>query len=202
MSQEVWSTLQNISSEIWSAIHWMLGLDAQKLAFWQMALRAVLIYAVSLLMIRLPSARRFLGNQAAFDVIFGIIFASVMSRGLSASEPFFETLGAGVVLVSLHWLIAIIGFYSDRFAKVVKGNALPLIQDGEIQWDNLRQTQISKTDLIETLRSGAKLIETSGVKQAYLERSGDISVIPQVDEPQVIEINVQAGVQTVQIKLK
>jgi uncharacterized membrane protein YcaP (DUF421 family) len=200
--QEVWQGLQSVLGEVWLAVHWMLGLDVQTLTLWQMASRALIVYAAALLMVRLPSSKRFLGKHATFDVIFGIIFGSVLSRALSASEPFFETLETGFLLVSLHWLLAIIAFHSHRFAMLVKGNELTLIQDGEIQWDSLHQSQISKMDLTEALRANAKLCEPSEVKVARLERSGDISVIPRAHEPQVIEIMVEAGVQTVRIKLE
>src|SRR3712207_8480435 len=48
----------------------------------QMALRTVLVYAVTLLLIRLGS-KRFLSEATAFDVIVGIMLGSVMSRAIN-----------------------------------------------------------------------------------------------------------------------
>src|SRR3712207_2674847 len=97
----------------------------------QMALRTVLIYAVTLVIIRLGS-KRFLSEATAFDVIVGIMLGSVMSRAINSSAPLFPTLGAGVVLIGLHWLFAIVAFRTDWFGFVVKGKPVLLIKDGQI----------------------------------------------------------------------
>ncbi|GAA6618820.1 hypothetical protein NUACC26_046320 [Scytonema sp. NUACC26] len=49
--------------------------------------------------------------------------------------------------------------------------------------------------------SNAHLSAPSFVKIARLERSGQISVMPAAREPHVIDVKVEKGVQTVQIKL-
>ena len=53
-----------------------------------------------------------------------------------------------------------------------------LVRDGEIQWDAMRQGHISEKDLVEALRTNGKLTDAHNVQLAYLERSGDISIIP------------------------
>lgn len=199
MIQEV---LAHRVQEVLLGIHWVLGLDVERLTLWQMALRALIIYLAALTMVRLGGGQRFLGKHAAFDVILGIIFGSVLSRAVEGSTPFFETLGAGLVLISLHWLFAVIALRFHQFGRVVKGIPYPLIQDGEIQWDRMNKNYISKEDLIEALRSNAHVSNPSEVKLAHLERNGTISVIPDNHQPRVIEVKVEPGVQTVRIKLE
>lgn len=125
----------------------------------------------------------------------------MLSRAVSGSTPFFVTLGSGAVLVTLHWLFASIALHSHQFGMLIKGNAQPLIQDGEIQWDRMYQSYISKEDLIEALRTSAHLSNSNEVETAHLERDGTISVVPRNHEPRIIEVTVEAGVQTVRIKL-
>ena len=44
-----------------------------------MALRTVIVYAITLLIVRAGN-KRFIGESTAFDVILGIMLGSIMSR--------------------------------------------------------------------------------------------------------------------------
>ncbi len=46
-----------------------------------------------------------------------------------------------------------------------------------------------------------KLSDPAKVKEAHIERSGDLSVIKQDEPPRVVEVRVQDGVQTARIEL-
>src|SRR3954453_1049103 len=64
--------------------HWLqlalgIGLDNQEMTFWQMALRAVIVFMVPLAMVRLGK-KRFMGEATAFDVILGIMLGSIVSQ--------------------------------------------------------------------------------------------------------------------------
>ena len=91
---------------IWDQIEVVLGYnrDVGDVNALQMALRTVLIYAVSLVLIRFGS-KRFLSQASAFDVIVGIMLGSVMSRAINSSAPLVPTVAAGAVLVGLHWFV-------------------------------------------------------------------------------------------------
>lgn len=162
--------------EIGEGINWLLGLDADTLTVWQMSLRAVIVFIVGIAMVRIGE-KRFLGKNSAFDVLLSIIVGSVLSRAITGSTAFFPTLAASIVLVGMHWLFAVIAFRNDKFATLIKGNERVLIRDGEIQWSAMRKSHIGERDLLAALRSEAKLTDPSEVKEARLERNGDISVI-------------------------
>jgi uncharacterized membrane protein YcaP (DUF421 family) len=189
--------------ELWQAINSALGLDqtGEHLNWLQMTLRAVVIYIISLAYVRMGE-KRFIGRFAAFDVILGIIFGSVMSRAINGSADFVSTLAAGLALMALHSLVAAIGFRSHWFSDLTKGKSYPLVKDGEIQRDGMRDAHLTERELEEQLRLQAKLTDVSEVKEAYFERSGHISVIPRKGEPQVLEVAVADGVQTVRLKLE
>ncbi len=186
---------------LWSGVGWALGLDGEDSAMGQMALRAVVVYVAALAMVR-AGEKRFLGKNTAFDVILAIMFGSVVSRTITGSSPFIPTLAAGMVLVGLHWLVAVITFRSDRWGDVFKGTTRVLIRDGQIQWEAMRKSNITEQDLVGALRAGAKIADPQAVEVAYLERSGDISAIPRQPPPQVIEVAVHEGVQTVRIEIQ
>lgn len=187
--------------EGWPVIGELLGLGADSIAVWQMALRAIVVYLAAIVLVRLGE-KRFLGKYAALDVILGFMLGSVLSSAITGSAPFFETiLGGALVLVSMHWLFAVLSFRSDPFGDLVKGTARVLVRDGQIDWDSMQSGHISRNDLLAALRANGQLDEVGKVKEARLERSGDISVLQREREPRVIEVAVADGVQVVRVEL-
>ena len=187
--------------DFWLAIVWALGLEAERLTLWHMALRAVVVYVAALIMVRLGE-KRFFGKNSAFDIILGIVFGSVVSRAINGTAEFFPTLGAGLALIGLHWLFAFVAFRHSRFGTLIKGSPRTLVEDGKILWDALRASDLSEDDLRSALRLQANLENLEEIRQARLERSGNISVIKKASEPKVVDIQVTEGVQTVRIKLE
>ncbi len=186
---------------IWEGIAQALGLGVEDLGAWQMALRALVVYIATLLMVRLGE-KRFLGKNTAFDIILGIILGSVVSRAINGSAPFFPTLVAGFVLVGLHWLFSVLSFRSDHFGTLIKGSTRTIVKDGEIMWTAMRKSHLSKDDLLGALRTEASISAPEEVKEARLERSGKISVIRHDRQAKVVETFVADGVQIVRIEIE
>lgn len=188
--------------EVLSFIYNVIGVGNDDLTVWQVGLRAFLIYLTAILLVKFGE-KRFMGKSTAFDMILGIILGSVLSRAITGNASFFNVIGAGVILVGIHWLFAFGSYYSDWLGSLVKGNARILVKDGEIQWDNMRKSHISRKDLEMALYSNGKVTDPSQVKVARFERSGDISVIPREKQKKisVVEITVHEGVQKVRLEL-
>jgi uncharacterized membrane protein YcaP (DUF421 family) len=153
-----------------------LGLEPKELTFLQISLRGVIIFAATLVMVRL-SSKRSLSEKTAFDAVLIVIIASVLARAINGSAPFFQTLGTGFVLVVLHRLLGAAAYYSHGFGILIKGRAAVLVQNGKLQHENMRLNQISEHDLEEDMRLDAKTEDLSKIKVARVERSGDISFI-------------------------
>jgi len=188
--------------EIWRNLGELIGAGSDSLTVWQMGLRALIIYIIAILLIK-AGDKRFMGRNTAFDMILAIILGSVLSRAVTGNAPFLPTVGASVLLVAFHWLFAVASYYSDWFGTLTKGRASTLVKDGEIQWDNMRKSHISRKDLEMALYSNGRVTDIGKVKVARFERSGDISVIPRdrKREPHILEVSVREGVQTVRIEL-
>ena len=187
----------------WDAIQTVLGLerDIADVDPAQMAVRTVIVYAVTLTLVRLGS-KRLLSKATAFDFIVAIMLGSVMSRAINGSAPFFATLAAGALLLGLHWLLALLAFKTDWFGSIVKGERVLLIKDGQVQQEGVRRASITEADLDQALRLQTGQADPSRVERAYLERNGQISVIPYPREPRVLSVSVENGVQTVRIELR
>jgi uncharacterized membrane protein YcaP (DUF421 family) len=100
-----------------------------------------------------------------------------VSRAITGNAPSFPALAAGLVLVLLHWLFAAIAFRSHGFGTLVKGRERLLVRDGEVLWDEMRKSHVTAHDLGEALRQGGKKPDVSRIREAHLERNGDISLV-------------------------
>lgn len=189
--------LQNL----WEAIQAIFGIGdyAAHAGPIQIVLRTTLVYGVTLAIVRLGS-KRFLSKATAFDVIVAIMLGSIMSGAIDGSSPFLPTVLAGAVLLGLHWLLGVLAFHTDWLGNVIKGNRVLLIKDGQIQWDGMRGSSISRADLGQALRQQTKHDDPSKVRRAYLERDGSIGVEPYQQEPRVFTVSVEDGVQTIRIE--
>lgn len=187
----------------WNDFVWLIGgneIDA-KLAVWQVILRTIIIYIAALLIIRFGK-RRFMGSYSSFDILLGFVIGSILSRGITGAIRFIDMFFAVVVLVALHWLISIISFYSRRFSKIIKNTPRKLIVGGEIQKDAMRKSKIGKNDLLEAVREEVHIDSLDKVETAYLERDGNITVIPKDSKPHLVEVKVEEGVQTIKIVIE
>jgi uncharacterized membrane protein YcaP (DUF421 family) len=187
-------------------IRWALGMGVPSgdLTTLQVCLRALLIYFVGLLLLRLDQ-NRFLGKATAFDILLGFILGSLLSRAVNGSAPLAPSLVGATVLIALHRGLATLTLRYQRLARVMKGRPEALVLDGEIVWPTMRRYAISRGDLEEALRLKAHLDDPSQVREARFERNGEISVLPghqkKREKPRVVEVAVREGVQTVRIML-
>lgn len=157
----------------------LLGLELQPkdLAFGQIASRGLVVFIVSLIAVRCGD-KRFLSKITAFDAILGFILASMLARAVNGSAAFWPTLGGGFILIALHRLIAFFSRRSHAFGNLVKGNSELVIQDGIVVERGMRKNDLSDHDLSEALRLNGQVERADQVRIAYVERSGEISVVP------------------------
>src|SRR3954471_1426725 len=185
---------------LWEGLRWALGVDAGPRSYnlLQVSLRALLVYLVGLLIVRL-GRNRLLGRQSSFDIVLGFVLGSVLSRAINGSAHILATFGSTLVLVLAHRLVAAIAFRSHGFGAIFKGEPYRLIQDGRIDWEQMRKEHISERDLEEALRQHARTADEKGIAEARLERNGEISVVERPREARVVEIRIAEGIQTVRI---
>lgn len=195
--------MENALADIQELLNQAFGLDQDpaEVLYWQLILRALLMYLVALALIRAGKSRLF-GKNAAFDVILGVILGSVLSRGINGVAPFFGTMALGVALIALHWLLGHFAFRYSYLGKIVKGEPVELARDGLLLYESMRQNGISEKDLLAAMRMRGQTEELSQVLAATLEPSGNISIVLKEKTPQVVEVEVQEGVQKIWIAFK
>src|ERR1043166_3065983 len=156
----------------------LLGLSTEPryLTFGQMALRGIVIFVATLVMVRL-STKRSLAEKTAFEAVLLVIIASVLARAINGSAPFFATLGTGLILVLLHLILSLVAYHSHFFGTLIKGKPAVIVRDGQLDRRAMHRNHISEHDLEEDLHLNAGMEDVSKIKIARVERSGDISFI-------------------------
>src|SRR5215471_649743 len=163
---------------LWNCFETFLGLgvEPKDLTFVQISLRAIIVFLVTLITMRLGH-KRSLSRKTPFDAVLLVILAAVLSRAVNGSATFFATLGGGVVLVLLHRVFAFLTFYSHRFGILVKGRPDVIVRNGECDVAMMWRNHVSTHDLDEDMRLNAHTDDLSDIRVARVERSGDISFI-------------------------
>lgn len=166
----------------------------------QAAARAIVVYFVGLLIVRVGKSR-LIARITSIDVILGFILGSLLARGITGSASISGTIAASVAVVACHSFFTYLAFRWHAFGTLLKGRYLrPLVIDGKFEYVNMRRSHLSEHDVMEEVRLKG-IHDISQVAHAYKERNGEVSVIPQKPKSQVIDVAVRDGVQTVRIEL-
>lgn len=188
--------------QLWEGLSWALGLDTvspRDYNLLQSCLRALVVYVAGMAVLRIGEHRS-VRRGGIFDVVLAFILGSVLSRAINGTATLLPTVGVTVVLVGLHRLIAAAAFHSHGFGSLVKGDASLLVEDGEVRSQTMRRYSISQRDLEEGLHLH-EMSDVGQVREAWIERNGDISAVPRPKELRVVEVEVEAGVQRIRIEL-
>jgi uncharacterized membrane protein YcaP (DUF421 family) len=156
-------------------IHEVFG-KGDQLNFYQMSARAVVVFIIGLILIRI-SGRRSFGMKMPFDNVIVILLGAILSRAVTGASPFFPTICASLVIVILHRLCAWIALHNDWFGNLVKGKEEVLYKDGVLIKMNMDKVLISDKDLMEGLHIHGNIDSLDKADKVYLERDGQISVV-------------------------
>jgi uncharacterized membrane protein YcaP (DUF421 family) len=142
----------------------------------QVSIRAVIVFGICLLFLRLAGKRAF-GMRMPADNVLAVLLGSVLSRAVNGSSPFFPTLLAGIIIVVLYRICSLLGVYSKLFGRIVKGEEKLLYKNGQLLEDNMKQCMVTHKDLYEEIRIKVNTDSLEKVEKIYLERNGEISVL-------------------------
>jgi uncharacterized membrane protein YcaP (DUF421 family) len=151
--------------------------EGENLDALQMCMRSILIFIISLFLIRL-SGRRAFGIRMPFDNVVTILLGAILSRAITGASPFIPTVTAATTIVILHRLCGWISLHNKKFGYLIKGETKVLYENGSLKDENLRYGMISERDLFEGLRINGHIESLDQAEKVYLERNGQISVIP------------------------
>ena len=156
-------------------LHSIVGPDDGGANAAQMIVRVALLFVFGIFCIRLAGRRTF-ARYSPLDIIVAIVVGSNISRIMTGKAPFLLGVGATLLLVVLHRLVAMLTLRWPALGQLMKGRPAILVRDGRIDHHALRRHQLTENDLHEALRV-EKVGDVAGVARATLEGSGKISVV-------------------------
>lgn len=142
----------------------------------QMSVRALMMFFIALLLIRLGGMRIF-GKKSALDTIIVIMLGAVLARGIVGASDYWATIAASAVLITINRAMAFFSQKSQTFDNFIKGKPLVLYEHNSIQWDNMKKASLTESDLMESLRLEVKKNSLEYVEKACIENNGRISFI-------------------------
>ena len=149
--------------------------------WWELPLRAVVIYSALLVMVRV-SGRRTVGQFTPFDLLVVMLLSESVSSGLNGGE---ESVTGGLLaaatLVALNVVIAFATSRSARLQTLMEGRPVLVGRDGKIFADVLKQHRVPVGDVEQALREAD--CEQADMKFACLEADGKISILKESASP-------------------
>jgi uncharacterized membrane protein YcaP (DUF421 family) len=142
-----------------------------------LVLRAIVLFAAITFLLRVID-RRELAEMAPIDFVLLIVLGDAIQQGLTQDD--YSVSGALITISSIAALQVIVGyaaFRSRRMRRVLEGEPIILLEDGQPIEKNLKRGRIAIEELAEQARM-SQVASLDDVKWAVLEASGKISIIP------------------------
>lgn len=145
--------------------------------WWHYVLRAVAIYLMVMVLVRV-SGKRAVGQFTPFDLVLLILIGNAVQNGLNGGDN--SLTGALILagcLIALNYAVAFLTSRSRRIEHVIEGVPKVLARNGTVYEDVLRQELVSLDDFHQAMRMN-NIAEPDDIALALLETNGSISVVP------------------------
>ena len=147
-----------------------------KIPWWEIVLRASIVYFVMLALLRV-SGKRTVGQFTPFDLLVLVLLGDAVQGSMIAGD---ESLAGGLILAGtlLGWnrLVGYATARSEPVARVVEGKADILARNGTVFHDALKTADLTLDDLEEAMRE-QDCPAVGEIRLAVLEKDGKISVL-------------------------
>ncbi|KOF20985.1 hypothetical protein AC244_06155 [Ensifer adhaerens] len=155
--------------------------DEPPLFLLEIALRTLIIYAYTLLLIRWIGSRS-IGQLSLVEFLLVIALGSAVGDAMFYPDvPLVHCMVVITVVVLLDKSLSYIVARDRKLEDVIEGISVEVVRDGGILWKALKQLNVGHDELFEQLR--LKQVRHLGqVRAAYFETNGLLSVFT-FDEP-------------------
>lgn len=142
-------------------------------------IRGVAVYGLLLLILRL-TGKRSLGQMTTFDFILLLIISeSIQNSLVGASYSFVSSLVLVLTLVMIDIGLSLLKPRVPALEKWLEGVPEVIVERGRPLGDRMRRSRADESDVLAAARQLHGLERMEQIKYAVLERSGDISIIPE-----------------------
>ena len=140
--------------------------------------RIIAIYFFTLFMLRIAGKRR-IAHLSAFDILIIIALGSAVGDVMlypDSEASLVRGATAVFAVIALQILVSKLTEHNKTLGYLVHGKGTEVIRRGKIVWHNLESEDLTEDELMELLREKG-VGRVSEVKEAVLERSGEIGLI-------------------------
>src|SRR4051812_13160742 len=140
------------------------------------ALRALFLYAFVIFVMRVIG-RRELSSLSAVDLVLLIVLGDAIQQGLTQDD--YSVTGAVIAVSTIAALqvgSSYLSFRSERVRRVMEGNPIVVIRDGELLERNLKRERMTADEVAEEMRV-QQIASFDDVQWAILENNGQISFV-------------------------
>ena len=148
--------------------------------WWVFVLRAVAVYVLVMVLVRV-SGKRAVGQFTPFDLVLLILIGNAVQNGINGGDN--SLTGAAIMattLIALNYAVAYVTSRNRKVEKFVEGVPVLLARDGQLFEAVLRRELVSREDFREALRMNG-VDDVAEVELALLETNGSISVVKKRD---------------------
>jgi len=153
----------------------IIGKDDQLTSI-QMGSRAMLIFFVAYVLIRI-SGRRSFNQRSPLDNIIVILLGAILSRAVVGASPFFSVITSCIVIVVLHRFLAWLMIRFKKLGKLTQGRRILLYSDGHFFQENMNKSLLSQEEIRQALRSKLFTESLAEIDAIYMEANGEISFL-------------------------
>ena len=148
--------------------------------WWEFVLRAVLVYIVLLVMVRL-TGKRAVAQTTPFDMILLVLLGTAVQNSLIGED--ISLLGGLILAATLIAINHAVGFLTARIASMhalVEGEPVLLARNGEVFARVLRRQNLCPADFDEAMRRHG-IRDRSEIECAWLESDGRVNLLKRRD---------------------
>ncbi|EJP6472515.1 DUF421 domain-containing protein [Clostridium sp. FAM 1755] len=161
-------------------------------------IRTIILYLLVILSMRLMGKKQ-IGELEPFELAITIMISELASLPMQDSRiPLLHGIVPILTLLILQNILSLIQLKSEKIRSLINGEPSLLIEDGKINFDELKNQRFNINDMMEELRLQG-YYDLENIEYAILETSGQLSIIPKTEESPVTKKDL--FLQTTQEKL-
>lgn len=145
--------------------------------WWELVLRATLVYVFLLALIRLTGKRQ-IGQLSPFDLVLLLVLSNAVQNSMNAGDnSLIGGLLSAFTLILLNSIVAGLTYRNKRIEAMIEGRPQVLIHNGQLYEKTMTDARLTHHELNAALRR-AGCLTVNDVHCAVLENNGAISVVP------------------------
>lgn len=152
--------------------------------------RVIIIYLIVLLYLRIMGKRQ-LGEMQPFELVITLLIADIATLPMTqTSMPILFGVVPLTALVIVHFFVSLLSRKSIIMRKVINGKPVLVVTPQGIQFEALKELNMSIDDLMEGIRS-CNYFNIEDALYVIVETNGSFSVIPKIASANVTNENMK-----------